>query len=337
MKRTVKKIIKTILPHHIKENLRANLKKYRNYLYDYNRFVKWSASEQKYASRLQAQALIIKEYHRIEKALALPDPRVPFGLTLVKELINIIQEYINKYEIDKSILISINVLEEYFVFHKERNFCDEALYKEFLDIKKKIDNQTFKDVAGGTLHISKGEIHKNSLLDLSGFFESRYSIRNFSGEEVDVETIKKAVNMARKTPSVCNRQSCRVHLYSDKKKILDLLQYQNGNSGFREHINKLLIITSDLQSFLNIGERYQCWIDGGMFSMSLVYALHSLGVGTCCLNWSVEYDMDLNVRQKAEINPSESIIMFIAIGHLPQNLKVAISNRKNLDHYLSCH
>ena len=48
----------------------------------------------------------------------------------------------------------------------------------------------------------------------------------------------------------------------------------------------LLIIAMDLKAFVPAHERYQHWIDGGMFSMSIIYALHSLGLSSCCLNWS---------------------------------------------------
>jgi hypothetical protein len=71
-----------------------------------------------------------------------------------------------------------------------------------------------------------------------------------------------------------------------------------------------------------------------MFAMSLIYALHSLGLGTCCLNWSVEQDADLRLRSVAQIAPSENVIMLLAVGHLPDELAVACSPRKDLSDVL---
>src|SRR3546814_1994141 len=73
---------------------------------------------------------------------------------------------------------------------------------------------------------------------------------------------------------------------SDLEIIDRALSLQNGNRGFGHEIPCLLILCTDLSAFDTAGERYQHWIDGGMFSMSLVWALHALGYSSCCLNWS---------------------------------------------------
>jgi nitroreductase len=136
--------------------------------------------------------------------------------------------------------------------------------------------------------------------------------------------------MAQKTPSVCNRQSSKVYVFSKAEDKQKVLSYQNGNRGFGDQASKVLIVTSNLEHFVSAGERNQCWVDGGMFSMSLVYALHSLGLGTCCLNWSVERQADQELRQVAGISDAEAVMMMIAVGHLPETLKVAQSPRKPL-------
>ena len=84
-----------------------------------------------------------------------------------------------------------------------------------------------------------------------------------------------------KSPSACNRQAWHVY-HSDSDEVkLAVLKEQSGNKGFGDKIPNLLIVASDLKAFMPAEERYQHWIDGGMFSMSLVYAFHSLGVASC--------------------------------------------------------
>jgi len=100
---------------------------------------------------------------------------------------------------------------------------------------------------------------------------------SFSDRPVKQEIVKRAVSLALKTPSVCNRQAWFVYHIDDQSIIGRCLELQNGNSGFGHKIQSLLIIASDLKAFDTGGERYQHWIDGGMFSMSLVYALHPWG------------------------------------------------------------
>ena len=133
------------------------------------------------------------------------------------------------------------------------------------------------------------------------------------------------------SPSVCNRQSARLYLVEDNLKKQNILKLQSGNRGFGDKADKILIVGVDLNCFLSAGERYQGWIDGGLFSMSLIYALHSFGLGTCCLNWSKESNIDKQLKKEAELPKNILVIMLIAVGHIPNDLKVAQSNRRNID------
>jgi nitroreductase len=186
---------------------------------------------------------------------------------------------------------------------------------------------------GGTFEVTREEVHSAARIDLLAFFGKRYSVRHFDPAPVDPALIHRAVGMAQKAPSVCNRQSGRVHvLVSDVKKT-QALRYQNGNRGF-EVIPVVLVITSDLRCFLEPSERYQAWIDGGLFAMSLNYALHSLGLGACMLNWSVDAPTDAAMRAANAIPEHESIIMMMAVGHLPERFRVAQSPRRPIDEVL---
>ena len=71
-----------------------------------------------------------------------------------------------------------------------------------------------------------------------------------------------------------------VHAYDDERQQ-QVIAVQ-GNAGFGDRVPLVLVITSDLQTFFAPEERNQAWIDGGMFAMSLVHALHSLGLASCC-------------------------------------------------------
>ena len=67
---------------------------------------------------------------------------------------------------------------------------------------------------GGIRVLERDEILQDAEIDLSRFFAKRFSVRQFSSEDVAPSLIRRAVAMAQKTPSVCNRQTTRVHLYT---------------------------------------------------------------------------------------------------------------------------
>src|SRR5690606_8509042 len=142
-----------------------------------------------------------------------------------------------------------------------------------------------KGIPGGTKTFQySSTAEKNKTIDYDYFVKSRHSVRNLTNRPVLREVLNKAIEQARWTPSVCNRQSWRVHVFESKQDKKVALSFQNGNDGFGDCADKILLITCDLRCFFTSRERNQCFIDGGMFSMSLIYALHAAGVCSCALN-----------------------------------------------------
>lgn len=84
---------------------------------------------------------------------------------------------------------------------------------------------------------------KNSLeMDYEQFVKSRHSIRHFNSTPVKIDDLKEAINLARYTPSACNRQGWRTRIIVDRDIIRGILENQNGNRGFGQEIDKLLVI-----------------------------------------------------------------------------------------------
>ena len=278
------------------------------------------------------QARIIKSYHRIEKGLALPLPRPGFGADAIAQLIEDLSIYQRRYGNDHILQRALQTLDEY------RNFSALA-GTDVSAVSRALQTHNYTPQAsgnseGGTMEVTREAIHSAAKHDLTAFFRNRYSVRQFSPEPVSEALIEEAVRMAQKSPSVCNRESGRLFLVSSPEKARALLGYQNGNRGFGEHADKLLVITARLDCFLTPGERYQCWIDGGLFAMSLIYALHALGLGSCCLNWSVEPETDAAFKRAAGIPADQAVVMLLAVGHLPERFRVAISARRPIDEVL---
>ena len=109
---------------------------------------------------------------------------------------------------------------------------------------------------------------------------------------------------------------------------------QNGNTGFGINAPKILIITSKLNCFFHPSERRAPYIAGGMFSMSLLYALHSNHLASCCLNWDVSPDKDKKLKNILRIK-NEIVIMLIAVGHYKEEYNVAVSKKKCLDNVIN--
>lgn len=167
------------------------------------------------------------------------------------------------------------------------------------------------------------------------FFLSRYSLREFADAKVSPELVSRALENALKTPSVCNRQPWHVYNTSERRVIDAALSFQSGNRGFGHKVPNLMLITVDLKAFMPGTEHYQYWIDGGLFSMSIIYALHSLGIASCCLNWSQSPVNDLKLRKALNLRDSHTLVMMLAYGWPNESNTVCRSLRKPAAQYLS--
>lgn len=320
----MKKKIKKIFPAFLL-NLAKKWFLYTNYFKDLHRYKKHAFDFSNNKTKRHYEADLIFFYHKIEKALSLPSPRPGFGKETINHIVSISEYYINKFGSDEIVKASVNSLVAYQNFNMQNNSFDRDLDKRIADLKVSVDKVDFQQ--GGTMEITKKEIMGDKI-DFNLFANTRYSIRNFANGEVDNKLIEDAVQIAQKTPSVCNRQSSRVYIYEEESIKNKILNFQNGNSGFGKDADKILIVTSDLKDFRGVNERHQSYVDGGMYAMSLIYALHSKGLGTCPLNLSITHKKEESLKKVAKINDSEILLMMIAVGRLPEKLKVASSPRR---------
>jgi nitroreductase len=299
-----------------------------NCLYDARRYLRHSGTLRQ-SDREVHHARIMREAHRLEKGLALPEPEPGYGGAVVKRLVTLLASYRSHFGQSGITDLASAAIKEHAEFNGINPLTDQNL--------SHVVGQARSYKLGGTQTVLRADVHTHSRRDLSAFFAHRHSVRDFDSAPVDQDTIRAAVTMALKTPSVCNRQSWRVHVLMSEATKKRALSFQNGNRGFGHLAPVVLIVTSDLRSFLEPFERYQCWIDGGLFAMSLNYALHSLGLGACMLNWSVDASVDAALRQAIGIPAHEAIITFMAVGHLPEKFKVARSCRREIEDVLTFH
>lgn len=301
------------------------------YYYDMKRYYR-STLNNKENKKYRLIAAIIRDYHVIEKGLTMPDTRKGFGTDRMHKLIGECKEFIRHFGTEEPQLQhAIGVILEYKQFHDMRD------YK--LDAQLETELKHFEDLSPSILpttqkQLTRQEYLKNADASFAAFANSRASLRNFTNEEIAVDVIMQAVDVARSTPSVCNRQNSKVYLYSERDQMEKILEVQGGNRGFGHLANKLLVVVCDTAGFFGLGERNQAWVDGGMFAMNLLLALHHFKIGACILNCSNTFEKDLALRKICHIKDSEVFIAMIACGGVPEQFKLASSLRFELSNYL---
>jgi len=293
-----------------------------NMVYGLRIFYKYTFTEEKLKSRESFQAFLTKQYHIVEKGLALPDPRQGFGKPKIRLLISKSLEYEKNWGSDRTIANIKETLQQY--LDRNLNLKNEDL--PFYELVSNFLHDVKIQNTGGVKKLNLVALQKATDIDFESFVKTRTSVRDFSELDVPFSEIEKAVELARFAPSVCNRQSWRLHHYTDKALKNKLLKLQGGNNGFTDSINQLLIVTTDVRRFTKL-EGNQVFVDGGLFAMNLLLSLHAQGIGSCCLNTCVPYVVENQIKDLGSIPHSERLIMMIGIGKLKDNFEVAISDR----------
>jgi len=267
-------------------------------------------------------------YHIVEKGLTMPEPRPGFGKAVVLSLLNTVFKYhnlnlpINELEFKQS----VSVLKEYNAFHKHIGFKLDSEVAEKLDL---IERQ-FQNVEGlKQIRTSKKDYFKDLNAPFDQFCKSRYSVRNFTKEPVPLSVFYDSIELAQKSPSFCNRQPTRVHIVKSEEIKKGILEIQNGNRRFGHLAETLIVLSSVISTTKDIHERNENHLNGGIFAMSLLNALHFYKVGACSLNWSVSNDKDLKIRKLLNIPENEVVLLVLACGYVPDEFSIASSPRKS--------
>jgi nitroreductase len=298
---------------------------------DSSRFIKFYAQDRIPKSLGNARSLMIYYAHGFEKGLSrTKDFRPGFGSESMKQLTLVMNDWIQQGNSpqDSHFLIALSVMRSYFDRHAELNFDVSHFFDGFsIDLKNLINSSDASH--GGAIPASAPRDHTSfseSSRDFLDVVFSRRSIRMFNSDSVSDEVIKNCITMAIQSPSVCNRQPARVHIFEDQDLMTYALKLQGGWNGY-ENPPKLLLITSDLTAYVNAVERNQAFIDGGLFMMSLLLSLEYHNLGVCCLNTAMTPHKEAVIRDKLSVPDSQVFISFLAVGHYDKDILVPRSKR----------
>lgn len=269
---------------------------------------------------------ITEYYHAIEKGLIKREFRQGFGENALRGLLKNLKYFKNEgFDIQNiRFRTGIGVLQSY--IEKHHNTTTDTSWIE-LEMSGIVDN-IFEDL-GGVKKIIRISFDEGMLLPFNQLVERRVSVRDFGKKPIKDKLVNRALELSMRTPSVCNRQGWFVRVVKNKELIKDVLELQGGFKGHGENISHLILVTSLNNYFRYPSERHQGHVDGGMFSMSLMYSLTSLGIASCPLNSNFPTIERRKINKLLEIDNSESLIMFIAIGSYPNDAWTTKSIRDN--------
>lgn len=279
---------------------------------------------------------LILDYHSIEKGLLFKKTKPRFAQQRIINLhprlaLSLIKNNINRSQIR----VAYQVMCEYYELHQQSgvDISDYYTQVQYEDYKLTLGD-AYTSKFKGAIDYLKDDFYSQVKADFATFSSSRKSVREYTGELVSSSLIEQAITLALNTPSVCNRQACKVYLLEDKVRIDKLLTIQGGLTGYTQNVNQVLLLTVDRNYFYTVGERNQFYIDGGMFLMNMLYALHFYKIANCPANWGKVVQEEKKLAGIVDLPESEKIICVVPIGVAKDEFRVTLSQRRELNEVL---
>lgn len=275
----------------------------------------------------KSNAQIMLFMHALEKGMSFPSTRI-FGEEKAVRLIRLLDNHIEQYGPNKVCIVAINILSEYLKSPcSTRNGEVRSRICNFLQKNKNLISST---PMGGTKMISEPSCFDKNIIE--EFYASRASVREYSDVPVTDDEIKQACRIASYTPSACNRQASRIHVFRDKNVMRKLLDNQLGTQGWCDNASILICVTVNCNYFGGNYERYQALIDGGLYAMNFVMGLHLNHIASCFKMFIRSPRREKDFKKIARIPQCEIPVVLILAGHYKSGVVVSPkSERFTLD------
>lgn len=239
------------------------------------------------------------------------------------------------YERFFSFINGINSLREYKKVYEEHKWTYRQEYKKVSEFLKEYEN--IKEQRTGAYILTKDELKNDYNIDYNKFIKSRHSTRNYKNMPLKIEDIKRAIDMAKFSPSACNRQYVKVHYYPNGRMRQNVIDYSIGKGGlYLEGVNTF-IISFDTNGLNGEGERNQGYFNAGLFATNFVNALHSLGIGTCFIQFSNSVEAEEKLKKLNKIPSNERIAVILYAGYYDEKSIFCVSPRKDFEEYFTLH
>ena len=261
--------------------------------------------------------------HAIEKGMSIGKLKEGFGNKKACNIIDDLRGYIAIGGDMHFLVEACSVLSQYVKFKEE--ICQNVD-----DVKSKLgvlmkEYHVCPMYQGGVYHLKYKDIKKMADGPFPEVLASRYAVRDFGETPIDMEMLKKALQMAEKSPSACNRQSWRIHVYTGSK-ALKLFDLQGGGKSFAIDMQAAILICGDLTSYY-LSELNLPYVDGSLYGMNLMLALHHCGLANIPLTMGHKVGHIRKIKREMGVPENEVPVLLVGVGTYKEEFRAAVSCR----------
>ncbi|MCD8291591.1 MAG: nitroreductase family protein [Prevotella sp.] len=282
------------------------------YLSDYRYMIKNYLTFGSEPDKILARIMLMM--HALEKGMSFTDCPKEFGKEKSQSLVKLIRRYLKKNPMNEICRLSINILARY--MENSNSTKDVPCRRMITNLLTEYGTSVNFSYKGGVKTVCEPEPFNEEVITY--FFASRSSVRDYSDAPISDEEIVKALSLASFTPSACNRQASRTHLFRDKKDMRMIIDNQLGDQNWCGNAKAIMVVTVNSSYFGGNYERYQPFIDGGLYAMNVVHGLHLQHIASCFKMYVRSPQKDNEFRKITGIPQNEIPIVLILMGHYQQ-------------------
>ena len=274
-----------------------------------------------------AEYTLTRNIHRLEKGLIMRPRRSVFAKDYIGETVDVFIELSNNQDKHGQLLNwAFCVLTKFF----EVTGDEKVLNKHRTLFQKQTafapsDSAELLPYCRSTEPLS---INYESLLELAW---RRRSVRWYQNKPVPRDLIDQAIDVAKLSPSACNRQPFEFRVFDDPDLAQTIGAIPMGTVGFSQNFPCLIVIVGDLRAYVHVRDRHVIYVDGGLAAMALQFAFEVQGISTCCINWPDIEPREREMAQAIGLKPHLRPIMCMSLGYADPEGMVPYSQKKTLD------
>ena len=281
----------------------------------------------------RTQYSLRRNIHRLEKGLLMKPRRDIFALGYITETVDSLENILTpSSELDssckeqpgfKEIEWAYEVLNQYFSLGAEHPVIDAA--------RNRFVNLPQVSTTGNCVP-HKRDLSQHSSVNYTDFMalsRRRKSVRWYQQKPVPRKLIDDAIMAASFAPSACNRQPFEFHVFDDPDLIEKISIIPGGAAGFNQNFPVIVVIVGKLRAYFNEADRHLIYIDSSLAAMAFMYALETLELSSCAINWQ-ESSHSKKMAGLLGLSPDEKVVMLISVGYPDPDGLVAYSQKKEL-------
>lgn len=279
--------------------------------------------------------LLRRNIHRLEKGLIMRPRRAVFATDFIGETVSVYARGIKASggEWNSELVWADDVLTDYFAAVDCTAPKIAEAYEQFCAVEKIVrSDDSERSVPYARDLSAPPPVDFDAMMQLA---RRRRSVRWYLDKPVPRELVDQALAIAAQSPSACNRQPFVFRIFDDPARTAKIASIPMGTKGFAETLPAVAVVVGQLRAYPYERDRHVIYIDGSLAAMSFMFALETLGLSSCPINWPDQEPHESRMRDELGLDADERVIMLIGFGwpdptgHVPYSTKRQVEDLRS--------